>query len=238
MMFAALIVAALVAASPTPATAPPEALTKPLREVVYDVSTSERVDDITETFGGGPDAAPPSSTDVEETHGTITVDVMAKFEDGVLGIKVTEQWKVPALPLHFTGAVAPDGTVEFPSATIDPATIELLPYLATHFAPDGSLVVGGHWSLDKVNGKSTVTTVYSVTAAAFDSVTIQKHTSIKALGSESVDGTIVYQPSLLVAISGTVKVRRTDMYSDGQTTRTIDLNFTRVSDTFQTAAKP
>ena len=237
-MFAALIVAALVAASPTPAAPSPEAAAKPLREVVYDVSTSERVDDITETFGGGPDAAPPSSTGVEETHGTITVDVMAKFEDGVLGIKVSEQWKVPALPLHFTGAVAPDGTVEFPPATIDPATIELLPYFATRFAPDGALVAGGHWSIEKVNGKTTVTTSYSVTAAAFDSVTLQKHTSIKAIGSENVDATIVYQPSLLDAISGTVRIRRTDMFADGQTTRTIDMDFTRVSDTFATTPKP
>jgi len=238
MMLAELVAAALVAASPTPAAVPSDSLAKPLRELVYDVSTSERVDDITESFGGGADAVPPSSTAVDQTHGTITVDVMAKFEDGVLGIKVSEQWKVPALPLHFNGAVAPDGTVEFPSATIDPATIELLPYLATHFAPDGALVVGGHWSVDKASGKTQVTTNYAVTAAGFDSVTIQKDTSIKALGSENVDGTIVYQPSLLVAISGKVRVRRTDMFADGQTTRTIDVDFTRVSDTFLTAAKP
>jgi hypothetical protein len=237
-MIAELVAAALIAASPTPTAAPAGPASAPLREVAYKVSTSERVDDITETFGGGPNAAPPASTLVGESHGVITVDVMAKFEDGVLGIKVSEQWKESPLPLHFTGAVEADGTVQFASATIDPATIELLPYLATSFAPAGAIAVGTHWSVDKVIGRSTVSTDYSATAVSGDSVTIHKDTKIKALGTETVTGTIVYEPSLLVATSGQIRVRRTDMFADGQSTHTIDISFERISDTFASSAKP
>jgi hypothetical protein len=236
-MVAEIIAAALVAVSPTPTATPAEQLTTPLRVVVYDVSTTERVDDITESFGGGPGAVPPASTLEGEEHGTVTVDVMAKFDDGVLGVKVIEQWKVPPLPLHFTGAVAPDGTVEFALTTINAATIELLPYFATRFSPDGALASGSHWSVNKVSGNTSVSTDYEVTAVGVDSVTIHKDTTIKELGSETVDGTVEYDPALLVAISGRLRVRRTDMFADGQTTHTIDLNFNRVSDTFQTPAK-
>ncbi|HEY7980950.1 MAG TPA: hypothetical protein VID19_05655 [Candidatus Eremiobacteraceae bacterium] len=249
-MLPEIVVAALLAATPAPTTATvstpaaaqtaaPAALpATPLREVVYKVSTSERIDDITESYGGGANAVPPSSTLVDEAHGTITVDVMAKFEDGVLGIKVSELWKNSPLPLHFTGAVTADGTVQFASATIDSATIELLPYLATSFAPQGAIVVGTHWSVDKVVGKATVSTDYIVTAAGSDGVTIHKDTKISALGTESVTGTIVYDPSLLVATSGQIRVRRTDMFANGQTMHTIDIGFERISDSFASAAKP
>ena len=237
-MITGILVAALIAASPTPTSAPASPSTTPLREVVYKVMTSERIDDITESFGGGPAAKPPDSTDMGIGDGTVTVDVMAKFEDGVLGVKVTEKWKDSALPLHFTGAVAPDGTVEFPLNTIDPVTIELLPYFATHLAPDGALVSGVHWDVDKESGKTDVVTTYTVTAKTDNSVTLRKDTTIKALGSETVNGAIVYDPSLLVPISGQVRVRRTDMYSNGQATRTIDLKFVRQSDTFDATAAP
>lgn len=237
-MIAGIIAAVLVAASPPPVAAPAATSATPLREVVFKVTTSERVDDITETFGGGPDAAPPGSTDVGTGDGTITVDVMARFDDGVLGVKVTEKWKNSALPLHFTGAVEPDGTVEFPPNTIDTATVELLPYFATHFAPEGALVTGVHWNVNKESGKTDVATTYTVTAKSDESVTVHKDTTIKALGTETVNGTIVYDPSLLVAISGQIKVRRTDMFSNGQTSRTIDLKFDRQSDTFDATATP
>jgi hypothetical protein len=237
-VIAVLIAAVVVAASPTPTAAPAALSTTPLREVVYKVSTWERVDDITESFGGGPGAAPPASTDMGMGEGTVTVDVMAKFEDSVLGVKVTEKWESSPSPMHFTGAVAPDGTVEFALNTINPVTVELLPYFATHFAPEGALVSGVHWTVDKESGKTDVETTYTVTEKSDNLVTVHKDTTIKALGSETVDGTIVYDPSLLVPISGQIRVRRTEMFSNGQATRTIDLKFDRQSDTFGATATP
>lgn len=237
-MLAELVAAALVAASPTPAAAPAEQLAKPLREVVYAVSTSELIDDITESFGGGEDASAPSTTSIMSRSGVVTVDVMQKLEAGVLGLQVIEQWKTPPLPQRFTGVVAPDGTVEFPPATIDPVTIELLPFFATQFAPQGALAPGAHWSVKTTDDRSLVVTNYSVTAAGAASVTIRKVTSISALGNELIDGAIVYDPSSFVPISGKLRMKRTDTFADGQTQLTLDLTFTRVSDTFQTAPMP
>jgi hypothetical protein len=238
MMFAELVAALLVAASPTPAAAAPERLAQPLREVVYAVSTSELIDDITETFGGGEDASAPSTTSIVSRSGDVTVDVMQKLEGGVLAIQVIEQWKTPPLPQRFSGVVSPDGTVRFPPATIDPVTIELLPFFATQFGPQGALAPGAHWSVKTTYDRSLVETNYSVTAAGAASVTIRKVTSISALGNESIDGTIVYDPSSFAPVSGKLRMKRTDTFADGQTQLTLDLTFTRLSDTFQTAATP
>jgi hypothetical protein len=238
MMVAELVAAALVAASPTPAGAPVEQLAKPIRDVVYAVSTSELIDDITESYGGGEGATAPSTTSIVSRSGTVTVDVMQKLDDGVLGIHVLEQWKMPPLPQRFTGVVAPNGTVEFPPATIDPVTIELLPFFATQFAPRGALAPGAHWSVTTTSDRSVVVTNYSVTASGAASVTIRKVTSISALGNESIDGAVVYDPSSFVPISGKLRMKRTDTFADGQTQLTLDLTFTRLSDTFQTAPMP
>jgi hypothetical protein len=222
----------------TRAAVAPGALATPLREAVYNVSTSTLLDDISESYGGGENANAPSSTGVESRSGTVTVDVMAKFEDGVLGVRVFEHWKVPPLPQRFTGGVAPDGTVEFPPSTIDPVTVELLPFFATRFAPPGSLAPGTHWTVVKTYDKSVVSTDYTVTAVGLSSITIHKLTTIKALGSETIDGTIVYNPSSFAPISGKVRVKRTDTYADGVRQQTVDLTFDRVSDTFDAATPP
>ena len=100
------------------------------------------------------------------------------------------------------------------------------------------LSVGKQWPVDKADGKVSVVGDYLVTSMDADSVTIHKNLTIKALGAETVDGTIIYDPALLLATSGQLRVRRTDMFVDGQTMRTIDLHFDRVSDSFQTQATP
>lgn len=237
-MLAEIFAVALVAASPMPTAAPPVALAKPLREVVYNVWSSELVDDITESYGAAEGAFAPSSTDVESKNGTVTVDVMAKLDDGVLGIQVFERWKSPPLPQRYTGVVAPDGTVEFPPATIDPVTIELLPFFATRFAPVGALVSGTHWSVDNAYDKSLVTTNYSVTVVGAASITVRKYTTIKALGDETIDGAVVYDAASSAPISGKIRMKRTDTFADGQTQLTLDLTFDRVSDTLQSVSRP
>jgi hypothetical protein len=243
IMLLEIAAAALIAAAPAPAPSssavPSAALTTPLREVVYNVSTSTLIDDITETFGGGDNAfSPPSTTEVASRNGTVTVDVMAKFDNGVLGIMIFEHWKVPPLPQAFTGGVAPDGTVEFPPSTIDPVTIELLPFFATQFAPPGSLATGTHWTVVKTYDKSVVSTDYTVTAVGPSSITIHKLTTIKALGSETIEGTVTYDPSSLAPISGKVRMKRTDVFADGQTQQTLDMTFDRLSDTVNATHKP
>jgi hypothetical protein len=141
------------------------------------------------------------------------------------------------LPQRFTGEVAPDGTVQFPRATIDPVTIELLPFFATHFVPPGSLAPGTHWSVVKTYDKSVVSTEYTVTAVGLTSITIHKLTTIKALGNETIDGTIAYDLSSSAPISGKLRVKRTDTFADGLTQETLDLTFDRQSDTASATPK-
>jgi hypothetical protein len=231
---AAPVASPLPAPSPSPAPTAGQAdgLTKPVREVVYKVSTLLRVDDITESYGGGPNAVPPSNTSAGENHGTVTVDVMGKFADGVLAIKVSELWHTNPLPQSFNGAVAPDGTVEFAASTINAVTVELLPYLAIKFLPEGTIDTGTHWPVNVIQGKTSILTEYTVTGTAPATITIHKHQKISAIGMETVDGSVVYDPALLVAVSGQVRQRLTEMYSNGQTQGTLDVTFERVSDTF------
>lgn len=256
-MLAEIVAVALIAAAPTatstptstatPAAAPTSASTgptAPLREVVYRVSTSERVDENSESYGGY-NAAAPASAGIASKNGSVTVDVLAKFENGDLAIRVLELWQevigygpTPRLPQKFTGAVRPDGTVEFPPATIDPVTIELLPFFATRFTPAATLVPGTHWSVERVYEKASVTTDYSVTAVGPSSVSIRKVTKIQALGYETIDGTVAYDPSSFVPISGKIIVTRNDTFASGQMKHTLDLIFDRVSDTDSASSKP
>lgn len=242
--FAALFALNDPAASPVPATASqatpaPVATQRPLREVVYDVTTNWRVDDITESYAGGADATEPGSTEYRNGQGTVTVDVFGRTADGSLIVMVTEAWKEPTKQLPFEGTIEPTGILNFDStgpAALDDIAGELLPYFGTQFAPPETLDTTTRWSIQGSSGKISAATEYQITAVSGDTVTVHKDQTIKAIGTITVDGSVVYEPSLLVPISGTVRKRSTQMYSDGQTTRTLVITFTRVSDTF--ASKP
>jgi hypothetical protein len=203
--------------------------------VVYKVSSLLRIDDITETYGYT--AHGPASRGEVENHGTVTVDVIAKTEDGTLLVRVAEVWHDNPLPLKFEGAVAPDGTVLFAPSTINAVTIELLSYFATKFVPDASVQSGSHWTVDRSGDKITMITNYAVTVVGADSITIHKDQTIKALGSESISGSVVYQSSQSEPVSGRIQERLTEMQTNGQTQGTLDLRFDLVSDTFQ-STKP
>ena len=192
-----------------------------------------RLDDITESYGGGEGAFAPARRADVENHGTVTVDVLAKTEDGTLLAGVSELWHDNPLPLKFEGAVASDGTVLFAPNTINAVTMELLSYFATRFVPDANVQKGSHWTVDNSGGKISMTTNYAVTAVGTDSITIQKDQTIKALGSETIGGSVVYQLSRFVPISGKIRERLTEMYADGQTQGTLDLRFDLVSDSYQ-----
>jgi hypothetical protein len=222
---------------PTSTNSPAMVPGKPAREVVYKVSSLLRIDDITESYGGGADAFAPASRGDIENHGTVTVDVFAKTVDGTLLVSVSEAWHNNPRPQQFEGEVAPDGTVLFGPSTISAVTTELLSYFATRFVPYADDQSGSHWAVDNSGGKISMKTNYAVTAVGTDSITIQKDQTIKALGSETIGGSVVYQLSQFVPISGKIRERLTEMYADGQTQGTLDLRFDLVSDTFQ-PAKP
>ena len=234
------------APSPSPGTAQPAAASpappiRPLREVVYDVTTNWRVDDITESYAGGANAVEPGSTNFMVGDGTLTVDVIGKRDDGSLIVIVTEVWKALARPLPFTGDVSANGLLAFDStgpAALDDVAGELLPYFGTRFAPDGTLDTTTRWSLRSASGKISVSTDYGITAVSGDTVTIHKAQSIKGIGDVLVDGSVVYEPSLLAPVSGHIQKRSTEMYPDGQQTRTLEITFSEVSDSFAPRKQP
>jgi hypothetical protein len=231
------------AASPTanPSAAPAATdsePTTPVRECIYKVSSLLRVDSVYESYGGGADADLPGSTGSSEDDGTVIVDVMGKFQDGGLAIRVTEHWRGDPATHLFKGAVASDGTVAFPPKTINAVTRELLPYFATAFASAGTLAAGTHWTVKQTDGQLTTTTDYTVTTANADTVTIAKKQSNDAIEGVSVTGSVVYRGALLVPISGQLRKRTSEMVSNGQTTGTLDVRFDLVSDSFQKPTTP
>ncbi len=226
-MIAAILLASSIA------TAAPAASGAPAREVVYRVSTLLRLDDITETFGGGIDASPPASQDSVEDHGTVVVDIMGKLEDGDLIVRLSGQWTQHLRPIPINAIVTPDGTVELDPSALDDVALELLPYFAIRFAPAGTLDTSTHWTVDLTGDKTSIMTQYAVTATRGSTVTIHKTQTIKALGSETVDGTVVYDATLLAPISGEIKKRLTQTKTNGETTGSLNIRFDLMSDTFQ-----
>ena len=226
------MIAAIALASAV-ATAAPAASGAPAREVVYKVSTLLRLDDITETFGGGIDASPPASQDSVEDHGTVVVDIMGKLADGDLIVRLTGRWTQRLRPVPINAIVTPNGTVELDPAALDDVALELLPYFAIAFAPAGTLDTSTHWTVDLAGDKTSISTQYAITAVNGSAVTIHKTQTIKALGSEAVDGTVVYDPTLLAPISGEIKKRLTQSKTNGETTGSFNIRFELVSDTYQ-----
>lgn len=254
-MIAAIVLAAVTAAS-SPSPAAPSASQpayKPLREVVYKVVANLQINQTTESYPGyNPQdpglpnsiAGPPDSTASTGEYGTVTVDVMGVLPDGTLGVHVTELWvNTTGKPISFDGAVSPVGVVEFPNQTINDATRELLTYFATKFAPAGGLGPGTHWEVDQPFTNGNVATDYSVSKVDGNIVTIQKKQDIKKFNLYT-EGTIAYDATSLVPVSGLVTRRMTNSgfegsqteFSGGTTTsrdRTLTLKFNRVSDTHQ-----
>jgi hypothetical protein len=228
-MFAAIVLASAVAT----ATAAPAPSGAPAREVVYKVSTLLRLDDITETFGGGIDASPPASQDSVEDHGTVVVDIMGKLANGDLAIRMSGQWSQHLRAVPVNALVEPNGTVDMDPSSLDDVALELLPYFAPQFAPAGALDTSTHWSVDLAGDKTSIETQYAITAVSGTTVTIHKTQTVKALGSETVDGSIVYDATLLAPISGQVRKRLTQTYTNGETTGSLNIRFDLVSDTFQ-----
>jgi hypothetical protein len=228
-----MIAAFLLASAVATATAAPAASGVPAREIVYKVSTLLRLDDITETFGGGIDASPPASQDSVEDHGTVVVDIMGKLADGDLIVRMSGQWaqRLRAVPIN--ALVTPNGTVELDPSVLDDVALELLPYFAIGFAPVGPLDTSTHWTVELLGEKTSIETQYAITAVKGSMVTIHKTQTIKALGSETVDGTVVYDVKLMAPLSGEVKKRLTQTRPNGETTGSFNIRFDLVSDTFQ-----
>jgi hypothetical protein len=254
-MIAAIVLAAVTAtASPSSASSQSQPAYKPLREVVYNVVSNLQINQTVESFPGyNPQdsglpnsvAGPPASTASTGNYGVDTIDVMAVAPDGTLGIHVTEDWN-GMRPVSFDGAVAPNGTVEFPNFTINDVTRELLSYFGTKFAPSDGLDTNTRWQVNQPFTNANVLSDYSVTAVNGGIVTIVEKQTIQKFNVYT-EATIQYEAATLVPISGRITKRLTNSnyedpgteFSRGDTTsrdRTLTLRFDRVSDTRQAPA--
>ena len=209
------MIIALVAAAAIGAAAP-----QPLREVVYHVSYTRRS---TTIAGAG-----------VSDHGTVIVDVMAVSHDE-LGLKVTERWTKNPTALIALGTVLPTGNLIFAPGALSDVTDLLLPYFAPKFAPDRPLLPGVSWNVKDARKSLSATTTYSVTGVQGTSVTIDvrqvvsvhdaTHTQISSRGS------VVYEPRLLVPLSGDFTKHLSVRISGALQTVTLTLHFARASDT-------
>jgi hypothetical protein len=176
---------------------------------------------------------PPASSSSVENHGTVTVDVMGKNADGTLYVTISGLWQNHLRPVPTKASVSPDGTVALDPSDIDEVALELLPYFGTHFIPDGPLNTTTKWVVSLSGDKTSIVINYAVADFKDKTITIQKTATVKALGSESIDGTIIYQQSMLAPISGEIKKRMTEAHSGGQTQGSLNIKFDLISDTFE-----
>jgi hypothetical protein len=209
------MIIALVAAAAIGATAP-----QPLREVIYHVSYTRRV---SATVG-------TALTD----HGTVTVDVMA-VSNNALGLKVTERWSKNPTSLVALGTVEPTGNIVFAPGALNDVTDQLLPYFAPQLVPQKPLVPGVAWTVKDDRKSLTAKTSYSVVSVQGTSVTISVKQVVTVRDTThsqiSSSGTVVYEPRLLVPLSGDFTKRLALRISGAPQNVTLALHFARSSDT-------
>jgi hypothetical protein len=209
------VIIALVAAAAIGAATP-----QPLREVVYHVSYTRHSTTIS---GAG-----------VSDHGVVTVDIMAVSHDA-LGLKVSERWTKNPAALVALGTVQPTGNLVFAPGAMSDVTDQLLPYFAPRFVPQRPLQPGVTWNVKDQRKSLSATTTYSVTALQGTSVTINVKQVVNvhdATNSQiSSRGSVVYEPRLLVPLSGDFTKHLSVRISGALQTVTLSLHFARASDT-------
>jgi hypothetical protein len=209
------VLLALVAAAAVNAAAP-----RPLREVVYHVSYTRRS---TSAVGSG-----------VSDHGTVTVDVMA-VSNNALGLKVTERWSKNPTSLVALGTVQPSGSLVFAPGALSDVTDQLLPYFAPQFVPSQPLLTGVTWNAKDVRKDLTANTAYTVTSVQGTSVIINVRQTLTIRDAThaqiSSNGSVVYEPRLLVPLSGDFTKHLTARIGGAPQSISLTLHFARSSDT-------
>jgi hypothetical protein len=192
----------------------------PLREVVFNVSYERRVG--------------ASVTPVSRDHGTVTVDVMA-VRNNALGVKITERWTRNPTAVVALGTIEPAGQLDFAPGALSDTTVQLLPFFAPVFAPQDLGAVGIAWTVNENRPPLDARTRYSVTGIQGTAVTIKIAQSISISDAThariSASGAVVYEPRLLVPLSGDITRKLTATLGASAKTITLQLHFARASDT-------
>jgi len=215
----------------------------PIREVVYKVSYTRRLDANQETFGGQvSDAAghvyqsPPfnSKEGIASDNGTITVDVMQVAGD-MLGIRLMEHWEGATPSSTYLGNVGADGSVNFSSPQVTDVSRTILEFFWPGFLGGRDMDKGVTWTQTSSGSGLNVSSTFSISNIDGSVASVSQTTTIKSTSVRSMDslttGSITYKATKLVPISGRLQslAYRSDAESSTDVTTTI--NFERVSDT-------
>ena len=214
----------------------------PLREVVYKVSFTRKLNVSNETYGGSisnnenvSTAAPPFAEAAGDAtdSGTVTIDVM-QVADNALGVRVTEQWTGSTTSATYLGNVASDGSVNFSGGQLNECTHAILEYFGSDVMAGEAANVGAAWTRTAQGQDASVTTNYSVgeidgAIAKIHEQSTQKSKSI-ALMDTVVTEDIQYKPATLVPVSGMIVMHASRSSASSVTNVTEVGHFDRISD--------
>ncbi len=224
-MFLEIVAATAIAA------AAPSANDRPLREVVYKVSYTNRQEVFTDQFGV---LRPTPNLAVTTDEGRITVDVMAVSETQ-LAIKLVEDWHSHRAPATYLGNVSAEGMVNFGNQDIGEVARALLPFFGARFTGYQRLDEGAQWTATSHQDAADTQTTYVVTNVDGPIVTLQQTQSIVVKGGDGIlftsSGKVRYEPSRLVPISASLHNQALSTTPSSSNELIENLNFDRISDT-------
>jgi hypothetical protein len=254
-MFIALITAlALAGGSPSAqaaasSSAPAAAPAAPLREVVYKVTFTRRLEVSNETYGGSvlnpvsagaqSAQAPPFAQENSDAtdSGTVTVDVMQVASDA-LGVRVKEQWTNSTPSATYIGNVGADGSVNFTDGQMNECTRAILEYFGPSVMAGQPANSGVGWTRTSKGATADIDTTYSVGAIVGAIANIHEQTTAKSKSVSMIDTVVTidvqYKPATLAPVSGRVVMHASRPGASSVTNVTTIGNFQRVSDTRDT----
>jgi hypothetical protein len=244
----ALALAGTVSAAPPASASSDTAATAatPLREVVYKVSFTRRLQVSQETYGGSvqdnnsagvsvSQAPPFAEADSDATDsGTVTVDIMQLAGDA-LGIRVTERWDGSTPSATYVGNVASDGSVNFTNGQMNECTRAILEYFGADVMAGQPANTGVAWTRSAKGQSADVDTTYSVGAIEGAVADIHEQTTIKSKSVAFIDSVVTtdvkYKPATLVPVSGRLVMHASHSGASSVTNVSTIGSFQLVSDT-------
>ncbi|HEY5094777.1 MAG TPA: hypothetical protein VII69_06670 [Candidatus Eremiobacteraceae bacterium] len=230
-MLPALILAAALTAS------------DPIREVVYKVSYTHRLDANQETYGGqvSDDAGhvhqnPPfnSKEGVTSDNGTVTIDVMQVAGD-TLGIRLVEHWDGSTPSNTYFGNVGADGSVNFSNPQVTDVSRTILGFFSPGFLGGRYVDKGITWTQTASGSGLDVNSTFTIGDVDGPIASVAETTIIKSSNVRSMDtltkGSITYKATKLVPISGQIQSLAYRSDAETSTDVTTIIHFDRVSDT-------
>lgn len=220
--------------------------TDPIREVVYKVSFTHRLDANQEIYGGqvSDDSGhvhqnPPfnSKEGVTSDSGTVTVDVMQVAGD-TLGIRLVEHWDGSTPSNTYFGNVGADGSVNFSNPQVTDVSRTILGFFSPGFLGGRSVDKGISWTQTASGSGLNVNSTFTIGDIVGPVASVAETTIIKSNNVRSMDtlttGSITYKATKLVPISGQIQSLAYRSDAETSTDVTTIIHFDRVSDTLDT----